>query len=322
MINISKFTDPLSAIDLSSMADYEGVEIYDGYYLPPVSLRGLCQLKHAHPQHGRMPKFRTASLMIFMEDNTLISYHTLKNALIDMNTMGNGYIQLLKNRHGVVVGTRHVSAINVRRLEAENHYGILRRDLEITPFKKGEIYAFKEFDSAQQIYGLPSWFGALQSILLSENVRLFSRRFFKNNAQVGKIIATSGLIPAESKAFKKELKGTKGEGNWSTMHVNLDKNDIDKTIKSIDLAEDSAKIDVTKLTDMSATDVMEAWGVRPELAGMMPENHGGTGDLEKIQKMYYQTDTLDFIRDVSQINEVLPTNHQLKFKTWNDIHEL
>lgn len=312
-ITLSFFGDPESAVDTHHLSDYVGVfyNNYGNYYIPPVSMLGLVQLMRANPHHGTLPSFRANMLLKYLEQNALVSRQTLKHAAIDYSATGNCYLQLIRNRLQQVVGTKHLPAINMRRMK-DGLYGYLTQNGVLQPFKAGEVWHLAEYDPAQQIYGIPYWFGAVQSILLGEDARLFPRKFFKNGAHMGNVIATSGLLPNEELDLKAKLASSKGIGNFRTMHIGLPNGDVEKVIKIIPIGEIGTKVEFTKFMNQSASDILEAWRFRPELVGMMPEV-GSSGDLSKIMMMHYENEVIPFQQEFEQLNEFLPAKNQLKF---------
>lgn len=319
---IKKFGDPASALEGSgtfydgeffSRSYYYSPVVLQDYYVPPVNLVGLSRLPKVNPHHGAMVSFKANMLLKYFDaSNQIISRQTLKKLAIDYNTFGNAYLNVIKNNNGVTVAARHLPAINTRR-KPGNTYCYLKPDNTLLDFSVGEVVHLMDYDAEQQIYGVPYWIGALQSILLGEEARMFPRRFFKNGAVTGNIITTSGLPAEDEELLDENFSGTKGTGNWSSMHLGFASGDIDKLIKVIPMSNEGAKIDFTKFMAATATDILEAWRVRPELAGMMPENTGGTGDLLKIMDLYYEFEVLPYLQDFELINDFLPNFAKISF---------
>ena len=312
-----EFGDPTSAVDVSHISDYLGVfASHDGqYYVPPVSLKGLSNLTRAHPTQTTLPHFTTNMLLKHLEPNVLLNQRLIRQASIDFRTMGNAYIQFLRNKFGQVVGAKHVPAINVRKL-TEGGYGWLNTDGTITKFKPGEIFHLADYETNQTIYGVPYWHGAIQSILLGEDVTLFPRRFFRNGAHMGNLFVTSGLSKEAGGKFEADLRKTKGVGNFRSSHIGLGKNmEAEKHVKVIPIGKlDGKSAEFIAFLNASKSAVLEAWRVRPELAGMMPTNTGGSGDLHKILIMNYEQEVVPYQQQWQEINEYLPVRHHLTFK--------
>lgn len=312
----STFGEPRSAVEANNLVDYLGVFLSDhDYYTPPVSLLGLLQLMKANPHHGTLPSFKANLLCKYMLENKALSRRELKQAGIDYCAMGNAYFQLITNGFGQVIQLKHLPAVSMR-VRAGGEYCMLLPDGQRLNFAEGEVLHLKDYEPSQQVYGIPYWFGAVQSILLGEDARLFPRRFFRNGAHMGNLFATSGLTPREEAGLKAKLESTKGIGNFRSAHIGMPSGDVDKVIKVIPIGEFSNKVEITKYANLSASDVLEAWRIRPELAGMMPEGTGSSGDLGKIMELNYEYEVVPFQQDFQAMNEQLPAHCQLKFKEW------
>lgn len=310
------FGEPRSAVDANNLVDYLGVFLSQhDYYTPPVSLRGLLQLMKANPHHGTLPSFKANLLCKYMEQNRAISRRDLKNAAIDYCAMGNAYFQTITNGFGQVIQLKHLPSVSMR-VKGDGNYCMLLPDGQRLNFAEGEVIHLKDYEPNQQIYGIPYWFGALMSILLGEAARLFQLRFFGNGAHMGNLFATSGLTPKEERSLKEKLEGTKGIGNFRSAHIGMPSGDVDKVIKVIPIGEFGNKVEITKYANLSATDVLEAWRIRPELAGMMPEGIGSSGDLSKVMELNYEYEVIPFQQDFQEINEYLPARFQLNFREW------
>lgn len=313
-LTVMSFGDTKSAIDTSSIADYLGVFLssHQEYYIPPVSLKGLGQLLKANSVHGTLP-FATANWVAkYYQPNKLLSLAHLKAFVIDYRTMGNAYLQLIRNSDGVVIGLKHLAAINMRR-KPDDVYCWLRPDGSQKDFKPEEIWHLADYDPLQQIYGLPYWFGALNSILLGEETDLFQLKFFRNGAHAGNLFATSDMLPSEETEFKALLTGTKGPGNFRSIHVGGMKGDVDKKIRVIPIGEIGQKMEFTRLAESSDKRILSAWRFRPELAGMMPGREQGSGDLDKIKALHYEYEIMPLQQEIMQINEHLPKQRLIRF---------
>jgi len=313
---INRFGDPRSALDISHITDYEGVRLHYNkeYYKPPVPILGLIQLMKASPVHGPLPFIVAKMLMDLFIDNDLIDREEMEAFAIDYKSTGNAYLQLIKNKAGVVIGLEHLPAVNIRRLIKKNRYCQIKSNGEIIKFKEGEVWHLKDYDPEQNIYGLPYWYGAVQSILLAEDARLFPRRFFGNGAHTGFILATSGLETEEEKAVKEVVEGTKGILNFSSIHIGLPEGKVDDVIKLIDVGDLSNKIEFKAFFEYTTKEILAAWGIRSELAGQTPESPGGSGDLSKIFRLNYQNIVKPFQNEIKTLNKHLPARHQIRFK--------
>jgi len=310
------FGDPLSAVDTSSLSDWQGVDLLSGengeYYQPPISMRGLAKLVKASPHHGTLVFFKANMLAKYLNPNRLLSKKAIRKAGIDFGTTGNCYFKRVFNNAGQVIAINNLPAINMRR-KPGNLYCYLNKDGSITHFKLGEVVHIMDEDPEQSIYGVPYWYGALQTILLGEDSRLFYRRYFKNGASTGLAIATSGLKEASVSVLQAAIKGIKGLGIWKAMHLDFPAGKIEDMIKVLPFTNDGAKIDYAKFMAISKDEICAAWRIRPEIAGMMPENTGGSGDLLKIMQLFHEFELMPFQDVIMELNDYLPLDAQIAF---------
>ena len=305
---------PKSAVDANNITDYLGVFLTEQeYYVPPVSMKGLIQLMKANPHHGTLPSFKANLLVKYFLENAALPRQELKKAAIDYSSQGNCYFQKITNSLGQVIQLKHLPSV-VMRVKPDGQYCMLLKDGKLLDFAEGEVIHLMDYDPMQQVYGIPYWFGAVQSILMGEDARLLPRRFFLNGLHAGNLIVTSGLLPSEEAFLKEKLASTKGIGNFRSSHIGLPTGDVDKVFKVIPIGEIGNKIEFTKFANQSASDILEAWRIRPELAGMMPENISGSGDLLKIMELNHENEIVPFQQEFQQMNVHLQPRYHLKFK--------
>lgn len=312
---------PNPARDLVSILSYNG----EGYYRPSIPFEMLAMLGRTHPQHSPLPKFTAEWVVKYLKPNPIVRREILKRAVQEDAAMGNAFFRMERNRENAVIGVGHSPTINTRRMKEYDRYGWLDRLTgQFEPYKTGEIVHVMQYEPIQNIYGVPYWIGALQSIFLGEDVRLFPRRFFGNGAHTGKGIFTTGLGKADRKLINDQLAKTKGSGNFRSVVIHLPKvhnGNVDDIIKVVSFdADQAAKIDYTKLADLSSDDVLEAWGYRPEVVGQTPAAVGGTGDLDKLVRMTHQSIIVPIQQRFAEaLNEHLPSRYPLDFYSFDEL---
>lgn len=308
------FGDPETAINANHITDYLGVFFNEEqeFYTPPISLLGLCQLLKANPLHGTLPYANANWALSDLVKNKLMSREKLRKFIVDYRTMGNAYLLFYYNLRGVIVQIDHLPAINMRK-KPDGGYRLLQRNGDYINYQESQIFCLQDYDPMQQVYGIPYWFGGINAILLGEETDLFPRKFFKNGAHTGNLYATSDMLPAEEKAFKEILKGTKGPGNFRSIHVGGMKGDVDKKLKVIPIGEIGQKVEFTKLAEASDKRVLSAWRYRPELAGIMPGREEGSGDLDKIINLHKEYEVRPLQMDIAMVNDYLPHNSKIYF---------
>lgn len=317
------FGDPQTALDKERYElYYSSANERDEYYRPSIPFEGLVKMLRVNPQHGTLPSFRAEQVVKFMKPNAVLSRSVLLKVIMDDQTSGNGFFKLVRNAAGRVMRVEYLAMINTRRAVSDpNTYGWLNSNKEFKKFKQGEILHVMQHDPAQQIYGVPHWVGAMQSILLGEDVRIFPRLFFKNGGSTGDLVATSGLSKGDQDVVESTLNKIKGIGRFKRIILQFARGKIDEILKVIPYSTGSDKIDFSKLASLSATDILEAWRVRPELPGMQSDAPGNALDLEKVIKLDYENQTVPLQqRYIEALNAVLPPQHPLEFMTWKEMY--
>ena len=322
-----EFGKPDSALAPNPARELVSIGLYgDEYYRPTIPFESLAMLGRTHPQHSPLPKFTAEWVVKYLKPHPLVKREVLKRGVQEDAAMGNAFFRLERNRTNGVVGVGHSPTLNTRRMIEPDRYGWLYRLTgEFEPYQTGEIVHVMQYEPMQSIYGVPYWIGALQSILLGEDVRLFPRRFFANGAHTGKGIFTAGLNKDDRKLVNEQLGKTKGSGNFRSVVLHLPKissgGKVEDIIKVVSFdADQAAKIDYTKLADLSSDDVLEAWGYRPEVVGQTPNAVGGTGDLDKLVRMTHESIIVPIQqRFADALNEHLPVRYPLEFFSFDEL---
>lgn len=288
---VNRYGDPESALESSRMELIYGAKLtHNGqYYDPPMPFEGLARLRRVNPHHSPLPEFVASGVVRYLKPHPLVSRADLKKLLIDYETTGNGFLRRTINAAGKTTRLTYQPTINTRRAADPSRYGFISQNSrEFVLFNGVEIVHLMQHETLQQVYGVPYWIGAMQSILLGEDVRIFPRLFFKNGGSTGDMVITSGLFASEQQGVETTLGGIKGAGRFLRMVLQFSRGKIDEMIKVIPYSTGSDKIDFSKLANLSSDDVLDAWGIRAELVGMTPDTPGGSGDLDKIKQLWHE----------------------------------
>jgi len=84
----------------------------------------------------------------------------------------------------------------------------------------------------------------------------------------------------------------------------------DKAIQIILVGDIATKDEFERIKNITRNDVIAAWRTNPALAGCMPENAAGFGDVEKMDRVY----TNNEIRPIRQL--FLQVNGWLRIDRW------
>jgi PBSX family phage portal protein len=311
------FGDPEPVIG-GAISDYLGVFLLDNgrYYPPPVSLIGLARLRSANAYHGPLLEFKTNMVLKDIILPPSVPFVEIMKFVTDFVTFTNAYFQKIENFLGEVIGLRHLPAINMRRMREPGHYCMIEVDGAITEFQAGEVYHLKNYDVNQEIYGIPAYLGAIQSMLLNEDATLFRRRYYLNGAHVGYIFysASANLGEAEQDAIRDAVKSTKKLGNFRNMFLHIP-NGREKDVQIIPVGDFSTRDELEKIKNISRDDIIAAHRIPPALASIVPaEARGGFGDITKSAEVYERYEIAPLRRYIMQVNEILRQNDKISFE--------
>ena len=299
----------------SNMGEYLGVFASDDgrIYKPPVSRTGLAKLLRANAHHGTIPRFKRNLLLRDFKPSAGCSAQTMGRAALDFMVFGECYFQRLRNIIGQVLELRHLPAINMRRKVGGGFVMLLPNGQELH-FAEDEVEHVMDYDVEQDVYGVPDYLGGMHSLLLNESATLFRRRYYNNGAHAGFIFYTNDpdLSEEDEEALKSQIGASKGVGNFRSMFVNIPGGD-EKAIQIIPVGDVATKDEFERIKNITREDVIAAWRINPSLAGIMPENAGGFGDIEKIDRVYTNNEIRPICRLFLQINDVLRGDRRVGF---------
>lgn len=299
-----------------NMGEYLGVFASDDgrIYTPPVSRTGLAKLLRANAHHGTIPRFKRNLLLRDFKPSIGCSAQTMGRAALDFMVFGEAYLQRLRNVIGQVLELRHLPAINMRRKVGGGFVMLLPKGEQIH-FAEEEVEHVMDYDVEQDVYGVPDYLGGMHSLLLNESATLFRRRYYNNGAHAGFIFYTndSNLAEEDEEALKSQISASKGVGNFRSMFVNIP-GGSDKAIQIIPVGDIATKDEFERVKNITRADVIAAWRMNPALAGIMPENAGGFGDIEKIDRVYTNNEIRPICQLFLQLNTNLRADRRIAFE--------
>lgn len=235
-------------------------------------------------------------------------------AALDFMVFGEAYFQRLTNVIGQVLELRHLPAINMRRKVDGGFVMLLPGGRELE-FAAEEIEHVMDYDVEQDVYGVPDYLGGMHSLLLNESATLFRRRYFNNGAHAGFIFYTNDpdLSEEDEENLRLQIESSKGVGNFRSMFVNIPGGD-EKAIQLIPVGDVATKDEFEKIKNITRADVIAAWRMNPALAGIMPENVGGFGDIEKIDRVYTNNEIRPIAQLFLQLNDTLRGDRRIGWR--------
>lgn len=299
----------------SGFAAYNGVYLMDsgGYYSPPINKKDLIDLMDANRHHGRAMHYISDRIVEFLApDNQLFDPYILKDLTLEAEATGDGFLRLIKNVLGDVIGLEYIPAVYTVRLTDPNRYGYFING-RLVKFNVGEIFHFRFKDLLQNIYGKPQWYDKGTAALLGEDALLSVRKALNGEGHTNeKIVATGGLPKEQHDKVDELLKETKnGSGRTITMHFPKGS----KLAESIFVSrpENILKTDFPALYQLSVDTINEINMLPPEVMGQRSDVAGGNIDLLKLDKQVFRNVAKPRQIHYQKINRYLPPGAELKF---------
>lgn len=266
----------------SALLEYAHCMENGDWYEPPVSLPALARLLRVGAHHESALRFKVNVLASTFIPSQWLSADAFQSFALDFMVLGNGYLERRRNALGDLLELRHALGKYTRRgIEPGRFFFVTDVD-QPHEFPRHDLFHLREQDIHQEIYGLPPYLGALHSAMLNESATLFRRRYYNNGAHAGFILYVTD--PAQSQGdidkLRDTLTKTKGQGNFRNVFYYAP-NGKKEGIQLIPISEVAAKDDFMNIKNASRDDVLAAHRVPPQLMGMLPNNVGGFGDVEK-----------------------------------------
>lgn len=104
--------------------------------------------------------------------------------------------------------------------------------------------------------------------------------------------------------IRQAMKSAKGPGNFRNLFM-YSPNGKKDGIQIIPLSEVAAKDEFLNIKNVSRDDMMAAHRVPPQMMGIMPNNVGGFGDIEKASTVFVRNELLPLQKMFLGINDWL-----------------
>ena len=296
------------------------LDTWGRYYKPPISLEGLSKMPRANAHHGSCLIFRRNAIVNEFIPSPGLALNDYRCAATDYLNFGQAYFKKITDLFGRILELRHVPALNVRIGREDGQFFWLQKGQTPQEFAHDELISVGDYDTLQEIYGVPDWLGGMQSALLNQDATLFRRKYYKNGAHLGYILYTSeaSLGSEDEEAISKAVAGGKGAGNFRSMYLHIP-NGKEKGVQLIPVGDINQKDQFDKIKAISADDVIVAHRVHPALVAVKPEAQSAFGDIEKIESVYRRTETMAATHVWTSLNKLLPPNLQFKFRILQEI---
>ncbi len=268
----------------------------------------------ANAHHGAIPGFKRNLLLREFIASAGLSVENMSRAALDFMVFGELYFYRVPNFLGQTLELQHLPAINMR-VKVDGGFVQLLDDGKEEEFEADEVVHVFNYDVEQNIYGVPEYLGGMQALLLNEAATLFRRRYYNNGAHAGYIFYTNdpNMSEEDELNLQEQMSASKGVGNFRSMFVNIPGGG-EKAIQIIPVGDFQAKDELEKVKNITRNDIIAAWRMNPALAGIIPENSGGFGDIEKIDRVYTSNEIRPICQLFDQANQVLREDRRFTWK--------
>jgi len=299
------FGDPIPVLDRRELLDYVECVVMDKWYEPPVSFDGLARTFRAAVHHSSPINVKRNILTSSFIPHPLLSQQAFSRFVQDYLVFGNAYLEKRTNRLGGLLALEPALAKFTRRGTDLDTYWFVQYGMNTQPyeFNKGSVFHLIEPDLNQEVYGLPEYLSAIPSTLLNESATLFRRKYYLNGSHAGFIMYMTDAAQNQEDVnnIRQAMKSAKGPGNFRNLFM-YSPNGKKDGIQIIPLSEVAAKDEFLNIKNVSRDDMMAAHRVSPQMMGIMPNNVGGFGDVEKASRVFVRNELMPLQKRIEELN--------------------
>lgn len=301
---IFRFDEPATVMDRRDILNYLECLSNGKWYEPPVTFSGLAKSFRAAVHHSSPMYVKRNILASTFIPHPLLSQQQFSRYALDYIVFGNAFIEKRLSVTGQLLKLEASPAKYTRRGVEENVYWFVENYINPHTFGQGDVFHLQEPDINQELYGLPEYLSALNSAWLNESATLYRRKYFLNGAHAGYVMYVTD--PAQNSqdvtALRDMMTKSKGSGNFKNIfyHAPGGKSDA---IKIIPLSEVATKDDFFNIKNATRDDLLSAHRVPPQMMGIIPNNTGGFGDVEKAAKVFVRNELVPLQERMKEMNE-------------------
>ena len=299
------FGDPVSGLDSGALFDY--IECYDNgrWYDNPVSQNGLARIIRSSVYLQSGLTFKRNLLSGTYRPHPWLPKRMFDQFVLDFLSFGNAYLEVKRNRLGQPIACQTALA-KYMRCGKDNQYYFVQPWTNEFAFAAGTVFQLREPDINQEIYGLPSWFAALQSALLNESATLFRRKYYLNGSHAGFILYINDQLHDEEsiEGIRQQMKSSKGIGNFKNMFIYAP-GGKDKGLQLIPVGEAATKDEFLSIKNITRDDQLAVLRIPPQLMGIVPHNAAGFGSIRDAAMIFFANEIAPIQETLLQVNEWL-----------------
>lgn len=302
-------------IDRASLFEYATVWRNSRWYEPPINMLALAGMVRAAPHHASAIYLKRNQLIASFVPNKYLSRTEFAAFALDYLIFQNAYFEKIPSLAGTLLSLKHVPAAYTRRGLQPGQFWFDPMLGNGLPFEfKTEVVQLRGFDPLQEIYGVPEYMAAVNAALLNQSATLFRRRYYDNGSHAGFILYVSdpAQSPGDIDAMREALRKSKGPGNFRNLFM-YSPNGKKDGVQLIPISEVAARDDFAAIKNTSRDDLLAAHRVPPQLLGIIPNNTGGFGDVEKARSAFNALEIEPLQVAMTAINDQLGVE-ALRFK--------
>lgn len=285
------FGDAESVLDRRDLLNYVECWSNGQWYEPPIDPCSLARVLNVTSHHRSAIQIKKNLLVKTFQPTPWLNRAEFGKFALDYLAMGNAYIERIDNRLGQPLRLEHSLAMFTRRgLKPGQFYFLVDERGQYRPheYQTGSVFQLIEHDVSQELYGVPEYLSALQSMFLNEAATLFRRRYYLNGAHAGFVfyLSDSTMDNKDVDAIRQQLREAKGVGNFKNMFIHV-AGGKEKGVQIIPISEVAARDEFLGIKNTTRDDVLAAHRVPPQLLGVVPQTAGGFGDVQKAAEIFF-----------------------------------
>lgn len=303
------FGEPSPVLDKREILDYIECTGNGKWYEPPISFDGLARSVRAAVHHSSPMFVKRNILASTFIPHPMLSQQEFSRYALDYLVFGNAFLEVRKNQLGEPLRLQCSPAKYTRRGVKPDTYWFVQDWKEPHQFVPGSVFHLIEPDINQELYGLPEYLSALNSAWLNEAATLFRRKYYQNGAHAGYILYMTDAAQSTSDIdrMRQAMRDTKGLGNFRNLFMYAPNGKPDG-IKILPLSEVATKDDFFNIKNSTRDDLLSAHRVPPQMMGIIPNNTGGFGDVEKASQVFVRNELAPLQQRMKELNQWMGNN--------------
>lgn len=294
---------------LHGLFDYVGCVNNGRYFETPVSWFDVERLLGSGVHHASALQAKLNILKGTFIPTEFLSRAEFEKLAFNYLVLGNGFLEVQRNRFGKMLSLKNRLALYMRRASNLKDFVYLRNDfvgLDYEELDGVNVVHIMQPNLKQEVYGLPYYLAAMDSIELNAAATRFRVRYYKNGSHAGFILYSTDTVIDEDgwTNVKTQLRRSQGDGNFKNVLLRAPGGNPDG-IKLIPIAEVAAKDEFLNIKQVSAEDMLAIHRVPPALMGIVPKSAGGLGDAATVARVFAKNEVEPLQQSFLDVNEML-----------------